>query len=435
MKKIFFPLSLCALFAISCNKEGVSPAPSTTVSTVNPNNINIATIDADAIEYYKDFAVLAEWYADHPTVLNAELKKNNMYSYIDSNYNDFIAEFSTMNIQDENGKSISFFDMNDEMRHSFLRDYVKTEAQFVNEKLVMTNNISTDDYLEARNTIFDRFANTSPFTDSMDFDKEVAKITVANPYEEIVDDMEEIISTPNPERIMVGASLGEQDFLRSLISAGILGVATVTFNENCVNNTPNNFINKIRNEIKKGRVLVALPAGYVTREPLAVNLAGGTIDVGHVAIITKNANEIPGNVTRNFSFTIGTNSEKGMHNEELGDDWIDKHGASYIMQPVRKTRKYETKWGFLPGWTTITEDVDNMGTYNKIIGTLKRPYCSPLQFLTAKWAAPERFICSSSAWWAIKEAHDIGIGDFYKSTIFPSGVFESSDMRVVGKTW
>lgn len=420
----------------SCKKESVDLSGTSKTTTVYAQDINMRAIDPDAVEYYKDFAVLAEWYVDHPTVLRSEIDKNKTHSFTDSNYNDFIAELSTLAILDSNNKSISFFDMPDEMRHSFLRDYVKTEAQFVNEKLQIAQNESADDYLEARNIIFDRFANTATFSDSINFDREASKISVRNPYEEIIDDMKEIISTPTPGGVPPpGAGQSEQEFLKALSTAGILGLATVTFNPYCTNNTPNNFINKIRNEIKKGRILVALPAGFVTQQPLALNLSGGKFDVGHVAIISKDASSVPSSVSRSFSFTIGTNSEKGMHQEELGEDWIDKHGASYLMQPVRKTRTYDWKLGFIPGWKTTTEDVDNNATYNKIAGTLGRPYCSILQFLTTKWAVPERFICSSSAWWAIKEAHDIGIGDFYKPTIFPAGVFESSDMRIVGKTW
>ena len=120
-----------------------------------------------------------------------------------------------------------------------------------------------------------------------------------------------------------------------------------------------------------------------------------------------------------------------MHNEKLGKDWTSKHGVTYLMQPIKVTYRYK----FPVSWERSQTDLDNSKTYQKITSVMDRKYCYAPEMLYAKWKAPDRFICSSSAWWAIKEAHGVGIGDFYKSTIFPAGVYESSDMRIVGMSF
>lgn len=418
----------------SCSRNNVEVTPTDTI-TVAATDVSVSLLDQDAVEFYKDVAVLAEWYADHPTTLKAELAKNASHTYTDSTYNDFLAEFSAMEMYDENGKAVSFFDLDETTRHSFLKDYVKLEASFLDSKWKYEGTEQADDQVQLLNAAFDQVVKTSAFTETIDFNAEAARIKSNNPYEDVEAIM--IRNDGNPTIRLQTSQSAEQNFYKFLADSKILANSVVTFNSLCFSNTPQNFVDKLRNDLQKGRVLVSLPGGYVTNTPLVLNAttSKAVYDVGHVAIISVDKAQVPSKVDENTSISIGTNSDKGMHNESLGPDWTSKHGISYLMQPIRVSYKYKSKFGLLPWWERSQTDVDNSKTYQKIASVMGTPYCSALEFLHTKWVAPSRFICSSSAWWAIKEAHDIGIGNFYKPTIFPAGVYESSDMRVVAKSY
>jgi hypothetical protein len=430
---------LLAVIITSCSKPITDLNPAENPISVKATDINVATLDKDAVEHYKDIAVLAEWYADHPVILQAELAKNKVTDYTDSTYNDFVAELSSLELTSDNGKSMSFFDLPEAERHDFLKDYVKLEAKFLDDKFKLTNHEAVDDNIESINASFDHLAQTAPFSDTFDFDAAAKKITSNHPYEELTDDVQHTLgSAPAAGLENEGsAPTFEQVFFKSLADLGILNFTLVTYNPLNHKNSPQEFIDKMRGEIRRGRVLVSLPGGYVTSSPLVFDNKG--YDVGHVAIISKDASEIPAKINNDFTFTIGTNSDKGMHHEEISAAWTMNHSMSYLMQPVRKEFRYTPSDGpfgiKIPNWSLVTEDVDNNATYQRITGVLGRPYCHKPEMLTAKWAAPDRFICSSSAWWAIKEAHGIGIGNFYKPTIFPAGVYESSDMRIVAQSF
>lgn len=439
MKKVLVMLLIAAAFMEGCKRDEDNVSPSTPPVTTKAESIILSSLDKDAVEFYKDAAVLAEWYSEHPAMLDAEVAKNKMYAYTDSNYNDFIAEFSAIDIVDSNNKHMSFFSLDDSARHIFLRDYVKLEAKFLNEKLVLANNEAADDYAENRNTVFDKIANTSSFSETMSFKAEAAKITSSKPYSDLTEELEHSIS-PNlgAATNSDGAGVNEQQYYKYLAAFSIFPVFPVTYNPLCFNSTPQAFVDNLRSQLKKGRVLVALPAGYQTGNVLVLN--GTTFDVGHVAIISKDASEIPATIPNDFSFTIGTNPENGMHVENLANDWTSKHGMSYLMQPVRKS--YQTLYQNIAfgvkvpyGFSTTVTDVNNIEVYNKIKTVLGKPYCGYYEIVYAKFKSPTSFICSSAAWWAIKEAYDINIGDFYKPSIFPAGVYLSGDMRIVAKSF
>lgn len=423
---------LLSLLFVSCSRVEPDMNPASNVETTSAGTIDTKLLDADAVEYYKDIAVLAEWYADHPATLVTAINYDKTHTYTDSAYNTFVGELQEIDLRDENDKHLSFFALSDSERHVFLRDYIKLQAKILDDKFKLAGTDAVDDYTQSTNFLVDQVAKTSAYSDTFDFDAEVAKIIVANPYEVI---NEKLTRNQSPALWAAsddtGPGLPEDTFWNFISSHSILGVATVRYEPLCFSNTPQKFVDKIRGQVSKGLVLVSLPAGTVTGAPLAFN--GFTHDVGHVAIVSKDAGELAGIINDDFTFTIGTNSDDGMHNEKIKDGWTKKHGMTYLMKPVRTV--YRKKYGIKIPWDSYTEEVNNNATYQKMAGVIGKPYCSIAQVPFAKWSAPNRFICSSAAWWAIKEAHGIGVGDFYKPTIFPAGVFLSSDMRTVTKTW
>jgi hypothetical protein len=440
----FRQLKLATLLAVviaSCSKPVTELNPIEDPVTVKSTDVNLVSLDKDAVEFYKDVAVLAEWYADHPASLQAELNKNKTRAYTDSTYNDFVAKLASIEVYDENDKLISFFDLDETARHTFLKEYVKLEASFLDGKFKFAGTEEIDDHIEMVNAAFDKTANSSPFSETFDFDAEAAKIGSNDPYAVIEKNIQLGLGTATPTALPNEGTnpTTEQAFFKTLSDLGILSSTVITFNPICFNNTPKNFIGKLKSELRKGRVLVSLPGGYMTGSPLAINATANkrVFDVGHVAVISKDASEIASDESLNdtYSISIGTNNVDNMHHEKIGPDWTSKHGMSYLLQPIKVSYRYKSKFGFVPWVERTQHDVDNSRTYQKITEVMGKPYCGWYEMLTAKWAAPNRFICSSSAWWAIKEAHGVNIGSIHKSTIFPAGVYESGEMRIVARSW
>lgn len=435
MKKHLYFFAAALILLAGCKKTNTpTSAVSPFFKKVNPTEIDVRKLNPHAVEYYKDMVVMAEWYADHPEVLQETLDYNNTHAESDSGYNGLISELSDLNIEDSTGQKLSFFELNDEMRHALMRDYVKEEALFLSEKLDLADPDAAE-YIIAKNEAADQVANTAPFSDTLDFDVERAKITGDNPYITMMRQVDNQLMPVAAGTPPYQEDMSMNDFLRELVTLRILAVAVGPFDPITQNNNTQNFVDKMRPHLQKGRVLVAMPGGNERTMPIAFN--GSQFDFGHVAIVIRDASEVPANVPDDYALTIGTNSKDHMHEEPLAKDWVNHHGKSYLMEPVRKTRVWKYAFGFIPYWETRIEAVNNSKTYEKIMLTMGRRYADLLEMPFAKLAAPERFICSSSAWWAINEAHDINISDWslLKPTIFPSGVFESSDMRIVAKTF
>jgi hypothetical protein len=51
-------------------------------------------------------------------------------------------------------------------------------------------------------------------------------------------------------------------------------------------------------------------------------------DPGHVAIISVNPGQVPGTIDDKTIISIGTNSEKGMHEERTTEYWAGRHGLA-----------------------------------------------------------------------------------------------------------
>lgn len=442
-------LSLFVLTLGSCshllNDHDLTPIP--TNDHIVASEIALSSLNPDIIEYYKDIAVLAEWYADHPAALQAAILFNKTHRVNDDKFNTFVNELSELNLQDEQSKPFSFFDLGEEARHVFLRDYIKMEAAFQDAKHELVGGGEwADDYMELRNDAVDKIVKTSAYSESFNFDAEAAKIVAADPLEEISNEIEEreytlgnTMSAPEPDQAEAPSSVNtaEQLFYRSL--SLLIGASPINFNPLCFTNTPQQFVDRLRAKSQKGLVLVALPGGNKTQLPFALNPHTSLYDLGHVAILSKNTSEIPSQINTDYSLTIGTNSSDKMHQEKIKASWTNQHGMAYLMKPIRKSRKatWKTILGVkVPtGWETIVEDVNNGQTYDKIATVLGKPYCTPPQMLYSMKMVPDAFICSSSAWWAIKQAHGIDISSFYHLTIFPAGIFNSDDMEIVAQTF
>jgi hypothetical protein len=190
------------------------------------------------------------------------------------------------------------------------------------------------------------------------------------------------------------------------------------------------FIDKIRHEIRRGRILVALPGGDYTRGPGVIFKSWQWYDVGHTAIIKLDGDEIPKIVSDTLTLTIGTNSSAMMHHEPLYEDWVKKHGHAYVLQVTQE--RWDKKNG---NYVLTTSDVDNELLFQEALKYMDSKYCSTITFYKSKPQAPEKFICSTAAWYWAKNGMDIDLGIPFLQYIWPGGILKSNFTRVVAKTW
>jgi hypothetical protein len=453
--KILYALVPALLLFAGCQKDD---APSTTVGN-NPKDIPASSLSKVALDYYTDRAVLIEWYVDHPVALQAALNANAQKTDSDTGENDLVRYYNEQTILSPSGQKENFFSLPDAARHQLMRDMIKVDAKLLTEKYALLDAAVTDDREEANNRITDQYFN-AVYSDTLNFDAVRATITDENPYlsirkkrnTEIVDayadvaNLEPADSTAPPQARGVwgwikDAATTTYNTTKTIV-INVVNISPVTivanyFFTSAPELTPTEFVNKIRSEMQPGRVLLALPAGVLSED--ATLFTNGFLDVGHVAIISKKGSDIPATIDGNYNISVGTdntstsvNPTPGMHYERIKESWTHKHSKAVVMQA------FNTVYRRQADGSTREEKVDyaNGPIYDKILTVMNTPYAPLTKMLTVNALAPSSFICSSSAWWAIRAAHgsDADITPGFSAT-WPKDVYKSPKMRVVAKTF
>ncbi len=432
MKKLLLPiLALTVLFG--CKKEdhnfSNSSNASTPVTVTEKKDINQASILPEAMEYYKNIAYIADWYAEHP----GYNQKTNSSTDGDT-ANALLSKLAEFTILDSNNVERSIFEISKEERTEFLDTWAIIEANDLSNKLKVDTSQNSLGLISERNEAFKQAFGTS--NKSIAFETE-------DPYwkvRRIMDLNEKKKQEMQGQTFSSFKTLSTDDtfwatvIANGLMSSSLLLIAPITL-------SPQTFVDRIRSSVSPGRLLIALPGGWETSNPIVFYPNKLWYDVGHVAVMSKNAWEVPGTINDEDNLTLGTDSEKGMHKELIKESWCDKHGLAFVGQVF--DIKWITKYNYIKiAWITIktpyyvqeARDVDNNALYNQALGIYGKPYCNAAEVLVAKWAAPGRFICSTTAWWCAKQSAGVNIGDFYKPTIFPAGVYLSDRVRIIDNT-
>ena len=198
------------------------------------------------------------------------------------------------------------------------------------------------------------------------------------------------------------------------------------------------FVYRMRSHLRPGRILIRLPGGYDTYNVIHYNFRGH-IDVGHTAIIAKYGPDIK--LWENKDHYRGTTVGIPDYNAVVGDERIEK---SWTALGTRARigavigGYYKIKWSLYPPFVEFfyvskreLSGSEMLRYANRMRG---RGYCRWYEVMVAKWSAPKRFICSTLPWKAAKSCFDLNIGDWYKSTIFPAGVYLSDHVRLLSTT-
>jgi hypothetical protein len=94
--------------------------------------------------------------------------------------------------------------------------------------------------------------------------------------------------------------------------------------------------------------------------------------------------------------------------------------------------KWVWKWrGFKSGLYREISKVSNPATLASWGKSYKgRPYVHWYEFLTAKWAAPSRFTCTTLVWWCAGKAYDVNVSEWYKTLVTPSGLLTDESVYI-----
>lgn len=374
----------------------------------------------EAEEYFGNIANLAKWYSINQNWENTDKSAST------DNDNPFIAKLKKIKIKGENGKRISFFDLNSEERNEFLNSWKKIEARDLSEKLNRDPSHVSSGLLLKRNEAFSKVFNG---------DKAVS-ITVSDPFVEILSAMnkaeEEEISENNKIISEYASEYSDEDFEAAVIANRYLSFSVIQATP--IEITPQTFVDRLRPNIKKGRILLALPGGWTTKYLMIFFPAKYWWDVGHTAILSKDAEELTEEIGDSSNITVGTSTWYDMNEELLGRSWCYKHGLAMIGQIYDvewvKIKDENGKWK----WDKKMTELDNEKMCALAKEQLGKPYCNLLLTVTSKWYAPNSFICSSLPWWLAKEVADIDISDWWNPSVYPVSLFMSENIKILDDT-
>lgn len=169
---------------------------------------------------------------------------------------------------------------------------------------------------------------------------------------------------------------------------------------------------------QRGNIVVALP---IHGWPFTfVNLNKGP--VGHAGIIGKKINYSQNINIKEVTIESNKDKKKNVHGVIKGnvrDYWSRKH---YIMGIQRVRYRWRWRW-FRSGFYKETQRMNPAPLADWAQHYIGRRYVHGYEFLTAKWAAPSRFTCTTLIWWCAKKAYGVNVSSWYSPLITPSGMF------------
>lgn len=449
---------LCIIGIVACASPMEDSSVQAQVEHLSSKHESTAEYKSETLRYYENIARMARWYGEHPDVvyryqqsmqqLRAQRDPNvNVGRYIDNPdfrnlENPFLERLTNLRFSSNDGKQFGFLDMDLDMQNSFLDEFPKMEAKAYDEKIESLGLPATKDvirsYMKRSNDIIDSIMNNQETLRSLGGKDPYFLIKDAMDKEE---EREKVLGQVNQQLRLSGA-------LTHNFFVGVLGLACVSYkNMFRPSMDMDTFVKRIEHVIEPGRLLISPPGGaHYEGSPLVYFKKSDAVDFGHVAVICNdryNIREQLGRalpthdikVIQRVGLTIGTDDKFHMRYESLFYDWTELHGHAHVGQ-IFDVKYRSRKCGFLCWeWTRQEINVNNEAILEEAKKSIETKYCNKGEVLFAKWAAPDRFICSSAAWWYAKKATGVNIGDWWKTTILPAGVYQSDRVRIIGRTF
>ncbi|MGN1197098.1 MAG: hypothetical protein ACI4TA_05805 [Acetatifactor sp.] len=353
---------------------------------------NFSMVSAEAIDYYDNVKTIM--YATNVFVKpNVDINYENICDN-DSNFivNPMSLKLLSLKIYDEDtDKNINFYDLTREQQEFFidkLLDIERTELSYKINAIpelkheITLHNIALgkviDDYKIAINPI--GVATKSSVTKEGDYDVEAL-------FERI---HKEIISVYE-----------DSDY----------GIDPIAYSKNNETIDKTIVLSSWADCAVKGNILVALPVHGKSWQYININKDWA---VGHTGIINE---DITKYTKDNELVTIECLNGPGVVKKPY-ISWATKHylmGLQFV--------NYKWSWRKFSVEKTCTI-IDNPSALANIANKyLDCEYVSNLEFMFAKWVAPERFTCTTLIWWCAKQAYGINLSNWFASFVSPSAIY------------
>jgi hypothetical protein len=397
MKKVFLiGLSVFCISAmfVSCNKEDVTAdnEMESQVIKFEVEDVDVSKLNKTAVARFDNIKkiVFATGInkSNSPVTKSGEVEEPTIADL-------FVEKLSSLDIvEDESTEQISFFDMDENEQEVFLENWAILQAEQLSEKFLAEPELEMA--VKAENEAIESV-----------LDEEVVEVKSGN-YS--VKDKNAFFAKLE-ERL----SEKEKQLQEQIPDTKAIGLST---SSNAIDFTK--LRSALRSYARVGDILVALPMH--NRTYVWLDLGNDQFKVGHAGIITA----IPAATADEYTNIVIAAGTSGVGNENL-KYWSYK---CYIagLQKV----KWVWKWrGFKSGFYKEVSRVSNPATLASWGTSYKgRPYVRWYEFLTAKWAAPSRFTCTTLVWWCAGKAYDINVSEWYKTLVTPAGLLTDESVYI-----
>ncbi len=147
------------------------------------------------------------------------------------------------------------------------------------------------------------------------------------------------------------------------------------------------------------------------------------LDLKYAAVINKN-------ITKSTDLRIESTVECWVEDgvEELN---IRSWNTPHFVLGVQDTH-WKWRWrGFKSGFYKVSKKVTNPDELaNQVEKYVGRKYVKLHEFVTAKWAAPFRFTCTTLVWYGAKKAYDINVSSWWHTLVTPHELVYSDNTYI-----
>ena len=388
MKKLFYLFALVAFTLTSCDKNEETDRNISNTETLI-SDIDVSKLNIEAKRYYGNMAKFIS--LTTPDLKSDQLSKIKSATNDDSDslLNPIVEEFANLDIVDESGTKISFFDLTDSEKEIFLDQWATTGADAMTPKLNDQEiGKELEEYVQIQNDAFDEVMAELGNTGRANIKSSVAKLSQNELYDKISSKVIERIKQKS--EVYANELLQRNPGLSKVKKNSKSGTDHPDFVE------PSKVLEQLRTHANRGDVLINLPgtvwlsAYLFYYDPLAITkyIGIGRYPPGHVSIVKQTKTNLPTLTTTNGA-TISAQNGSGVRDENVEYHWNCKAHLCYV-------RKREWRWrGFRSGFIDVYPNADKVIAYAE--SQMGKPYCSGWDFITAKFR-DNCFICSTITW-------------------------------------
>lgn len=388
--KILTGTVITCLLIVSCTKSDF----------LNPSDLKIkvasevdqSSLNSNAVKFYDNIkTVIFATGSNMPATRNGEAGENPLIDKLES-----------IEIEVEETKdNVSFFDMPVQDQETFLTDWTILQAEDLSKKIEIEPEL--EKYIIEENEIIGGILA-----------EEFGEETRSNVTEKVKDN--KAFFAKIQKRM---AQRAEEQALAMAENEEIATRGIISFNkEDAI--PVENLITGLKSSARRGDFIVALPKHG--KPWVFLNFSHDRFKVGHAGILTASSYS---GIDKDSKMSLGCWTDGGVQDEYVSD-W---NVRCYIMG-IQKI-KWVWKWrGFKSGFYRTVTKMNPAPLASRVESYKGREYVKWYEFLTAKWAAPSRFTCTTLVWWCAKKEYDVNVSSWWATMVTPSGLYSDESTYV-----